>query len=81
MIRLHNKSEYGLGGSIFSQDVSKAKELAKKLQTGVVQINKKSERFPDNFPFLGIKNSGLGVQGIRWSIEAMMRVKNIVENK
>ena len=27
---------------------------------------------PDNFPFLGVKDSGLGTQGVRWSIEAMI---------
>uniref|UniRef100_A0A7C4R493 Aldehyde dehydrogenase family protein n=1 Tax=candidate division CPR3 bacterium TaxID=2268181 RepID=A0A7C4R493_UNCC3 len=81
MIELHNKSQYGLGGSIFTSDIEKAKEIATKLQTGVVQINAKSERYPDNFPFLGVKDSGLGTQGIRWSIEAMMRLKSVVENK
>lgn len=81
MIELHNKSRYGLGGSIFTRDTSLAKEIAKRLQTGVIQINAKSERYPDNFPFLGIKDSGLGIQGVRWSIEAMMRIKSVVENK
>jgi len=81
MIELHNRSQYGLGGSIFTADVAKAKEIAKQLQTGVIQINAKSERYPDNFPFLGIKESGLGIQGIRWSIEAMTRVKSTVDNK
>jgi len=81
MIEIHNKSQYGLGGSIFTSDVEKAKEIAKQLQAGVIQINKKSERYPDNFPFLGIKDSGLGIQGVKWSIEAMSRAKSIVENK
>ncbi len=81
MVETHNKSEYGLGGSVFSQDLDKAHEIAKRLEAGVIQINKKSERFPDSFPFLGIKDSGLGVQGIRWSIEAMSRIKSIVDNK
>jgi len=81
MIEIHNKSQYGLGGSIFTTDIEKAKEIAKRLEIGVININKKSERYPDNFPFLGVKDSGLGVQGIKWSIEAMMRIKSIVENK
>ncbi|HRY59767.1 MAG TPA: aldehyde dehydrogenase family protein [Patescibacteria group bacterium] len=81
MIELHNQSQYGLGGSIFTSDLAKAKEIAERLQTGVIQINAKSERYPDNFPFLGIKESGLGIQGIRWSIQAMMRDKSIVDNK
>jgi len=81
MIELHNRSQYGLGGSIFTTDIEKGKEVAKKLQAGVIQINGKSERYPDNFPFLGVKDSGLSVQGVRWSIKSMMRLKSIVENK
>ncbi|MDD5731807.1 MAG: aldehyde dehydrogenase family protein [Patescibacteria group bacterium] len=81
MIEIHNRSQYGLGGSIFTTNIEKAKEIAKQLQTGVIQINKKSERYPDNFPFLGVKDSGLGTQGVRWSIIAMMRIKSIVDNK
>lgn len=80
MISLHNQSQYGLGASIFSQDIGQAQELTEKLEAGVVQINGKSERYPDNFPFLGIKDSGLGVQGVRWSIESMTRLKSVVSN-
>ncbi|MBI2448169.1 aldehyde dehydrogenase family protein [Candidatus Microgenomates bacterium] len=81
MISLHNQSQYGLGASIFTEDKAKAYEVALRLEAGVVQINAKSERFPDSFPFLGVKDSGLGTQGIRWSIEAMTRIKSVVENK
>ena len=41
-------------------------------------INNKTQRGPDNFPFLGVKGSGAGVQGIKYSIEAMTNVKSIV---
>jgi len=81
MTEIHNKSQYGLGGSIFTSDLEKAHEIAKQLQTGVININKKSERYPDNFPFLGVKDSGLGTQGVRWSIEAMTKIKSVVDNK
>ena len=43
-------------------------------------MNNKTERGPDHFPFLGVKNSGVGVQGIKYSIEAMTRVKATVIN-
>ena len=45
---------------------------------GTVHINNKTQRGPDNFPFLGVKGSGVGVQGIKYSIEAMTNVKSIV---
>ena len=43
-------------------------------------MNNKTKRGPDHFLFLGVKNSGVGVQGIRYSIEGMTRVKATVIN-
>ena len=79
-IKIANKSEYGLQSSVFTENVNDAFYIADKLEVGTVQINNKTERGPDHFPFLGIKNSGVGVQGIRYSIEAMTRLKATVIN-
>lgn len=77
-VKIANKSQYGLQGSIFTQDIDKAFTIANLLEVGTVQINNKPERGPDNFPFLGVKNSGMGTQGVRYSILAMTRPKGIV---
>lgn len=79
-IRIANESEYGLQASIFTKEINKAFYVAEKLEVGTVQINNKPERGPDHFPFSGIKASGLGTQGIKYSIEAMSRPKAIVLN-
>lgn len=79
-IAISNASEFGLQGSVFSQDKNEAIMIAKHLETGTVNINKSSSRGPDIFPFIGIKDSGFGVQGIKYSIEAMTRIKGIIEN-
>lgn len=79
-IHIANASEYGLQSSIFTNDIDDAFHIARLLQVGTVQINNKTERGPDHFPFLGIKASGMGTQGIRYSIEAMSRPKAIVVN-
>lgn len=79
-IEIANKSEYGLQSSIFTENINDAFYIADKLEVGTVQINNKTERGPDHFPFLGVKNSGVGVQGIRYSIEAMTRLKATVIN-
>lgn len=79
-IEIANKSEYGLQASVFTKDINKAFYIADKLEVGTVQVNNKTERGPDHFPFLGVKSSGLGTQGIRYSIEAMSRPKAIVIN-
>ncbi len=79
-IKLTNKSQYGLSAAIFTKDVGKALEIANKLDTGTVQINGRSARGPDHFPFVSTKDSGIGVQGIKYSIEAMTRMKLTVLN-
>ena len=80
ILEIANASEYGLQSSVFTKDINKAFEFASKLEVGTVNINEKTQRGPDNFPFLGIKNSGVGVQGIRNSILSMMKIKTIVIN-
>jgi glyceraldehyde-3-phosphate dehydrogenase (NADP+) len=79
-IELANKSDFGLQASVFTKDINKAFSIANKIETGSVQINGRTERGPDHFPFIGIKGSGLGTQGIRRSIESMTREKLTIIN-
>lgn len=79
-IALANESEFGLQASIFTKDINQALLIAPKLETGTVQINGRTERGPDHFPFIGVKGSGTGTQGIRRSIESMSREKVTVMN-
>ena len=77
-IEIANKSEYGLQSAVFTKNINDAFYVADKLDVGTVQINNKTERGPDHFPFLGVKASGIGTQGIRYSIESMSRLKATV---
>ncbi|MGM0876967.1 MAG: NADP-dependent glyceraldehyde-3-phosphate dehydrogenase [Bacillota bacterium] len=79
-IKLANESEFGLQASIFTNNINKAFVIANQIETGSVQINGRTERGPDHFPFIGVKGSGMGSQGIRRSIESMTREKVIVLN-
>lgn len=79
-LEISNKSEYGLQSSVFTKNIDNAFYIAENLEVGTVQVNNKTERGPDHFPFLGVKSSGMGVQGIRYSIESMTRPKAIVLN-
>ena len=56
-----NASDYGLGGSIWSQDLDRAMDLAGRMDTGTVWINKHAELAP-NIPFGGAKLSGIGTE-------------------
>lgn len=79
-IEIANKSEYGLQSSVFTNDINAAFYVANQLDVGTVQVNNKTERGPDHFPFMGVKASGMGTQGVRYSIEAMTRPKAITIN-
>ncbi len=79
-VRTANQSEYGLQSAIFTRNIDAALGIAHALEVGTVQINGKSARGPDHFPFIGVKASGMGAQGVRYSIEAMTRPKSIVFN-
>ncbi len=56
-----NASENGLGGSVWSNDVAKARAVAARMECGSVWINKHGAIQP-NAPFGGVKRSGLGVE-------------------
>ena len=79
-IEIANASEYGLQSSVFTQNINDAFYIADSLDVGTVQINNKTERGPDHFPFLGVKSSGMGTQGIKYSIESMSRPKATIVN-
>ena len=79
-IKIANESEFGLQASIFTQNIDRAFNIAPKLEVGTVQVNGRTERGPDHLPFLGVKSSGMGVQGIRKSIESMTIEKVTVIN-
>jgi succinate-semialdehyde dehydrogenase/glutarate-semialdehyde dehydrogenase len=58
-IALANDSEFGLGGSVFTQDVARGKRVASRIDTGMVFVNHPTWTTAD-LPFGGIKNSGYG---------------------
>lgn len=80
-VRIVNGSHYGLQSCVFSKDEGSGLALSRTISVGTVQINGSPQRGPDHFPFMGIKGSGIGVQGVRYSLEAMSRLKSVVINK
>ena len=61
-IAFANESEFSLNPQSLQNDFKKAFEIAEKLEVGTVHINNKTQRGPDNFPFLGVKGSGAGAR-------------------
>ncbi|MDE5617333.1 MAG: aldehyde dehydrogenase family protein [Ureaplasma sp.] len=80
-IELSNKSEYGLQASVFTENVELFEKIAIQLECGSVNLNRSSARGPDFFPFLGVKNSGFGVQGLTEAIKSMVNLKGLIYNK
>jgi succinate-semialdehyde dehydrogenase/glutarate-semialdehyde dehydrogenase len=58
-VALANDSEFGLGGSVFTQNVARGKRVASRVDTGMMFVNHPTWTTPD-LPFGGIKNSGYG---------------------
>jgi succinate-semialdehyde dehydrogenase/glutarate-semialdehyde dehydrogenase len=80
-VALANDSDFGLGGSIFTQDVARGKRLASRIDTGMVFINQATWTAPD-LPFGGIRHSGYGhelsSQGIQEFVnKKLVRVASI----
>ncbi|MCO5557448.1 hypothetical protein L7F22_011013 [Adiantum nelumboides] len=75
-----NSSRYGLQGCVFTNNIHRALIVSDAMETGTVQINSAPARGPDHFPFQGLRDSGIGSQGITNSIYMMTKVKSTVIN-
>ena len=79
-ISISQKSRYGLDSCIFTNNFYKMWKVAKRLQVGEVTINDLPRHGVGYFPFGGIKDSGIGREGIGYSIDEMTVLKTIVFN-
>ncbi|UCD25732.1 MAG: aldehyde dehydrogenase family protein [Gemmatimonadota bacterium] len=70
-----NSLNFGLHAAVFTRDVDTAFKIAGGLECGGVMINDSTDYRLDTMPFGGVKNSGLGREGIRFSIEEMTEPK------
>lgn len=74
-IELVNDSEYGLQAGVYTTNISKAFDAIERLQVGGVIINDIPSFRVDNMPYGGVKNSGVGKEGIKYSVEEMTELK------
>ena len=73
--RIANDTPYGLGNYIQTRDAAKAARIARRLRSGMVQINGHS--LADAAPFGGYKRSGNGREGGAWGIEEFLETKAV----
>jgi glyceraldehyde-3-phosphate dehydrogenase (NADP+) len=70
-----NSLPFGLHAAVFARDVDVAFKLARGVDCGGVMINDSTDYRLDSMPFGGIKNSGLGREGIKFSLQEMTEPK------
>ena len=75
-IELANSSSFGLGGSVWTQDVAKGEDIAAQLDTGGVFINEFTKSDP-KVPFGGVKDSGYGRELSSYGIHEFVNAKTV----
>ncbi|MFC2136315.1 NAD-dependent succinate-semialdehyde dehydrogenase [Bacteroidota bacterium] len=75
-IRIANDSNYGLGASLWTNNIDKAKELATQIETGCVCVNGMVKSDP-RLPFGGVKLSGYGRELSHYGIKEFVNIKSV----
>ncbi|TKS60837.1 MAG: aldehyde dehydrogenase [Nitrospira sp.] len=75
-----NQSDYGLQAGVFTQDINKIFHAFRHLEVGAVLANEIPTFRADHMPYGGVKDSGLGREGIRAAIEDMTEPRLLVLN-
>ena len=75
-IEIANCTDYGLAGSVWTGDTNRGKLVAEKIETGMVWVNTWLHR-DLRVPFGGVKDSGVGREGGRWSLSFFSEAVNI----
>lgn len=73
-----NDSKFGLQAGIFTRDIHQILAAWDQLDVGGVVVNDVSSYRVDNMPYGGVKDSGMGREGIRFAMEDMSEIRNLV---
>jgi glyceraldehyde-3-phosphate dehydrogenase (NADP+) len=79
-IALLNQSDYGLQAGIFTQDINKIFYAFRHAEVGAVLANEIPTFRADHMPYGGVKDSGLGREGVRAAIEDMTEPRLLIVN-
>jgi acyl-CoA reductase-like NAD-dependent aldehyde dehydrogenase len=75
-MKFANDSEYGLGASIWTQDLGKAERLSNSIESGIVSVNNVVASDP-RIPFGGVKKSGFGREFSRYGMLEFVNIKSV----
>ena len=73
---LPNGSEFGLGASLWTQDLKRAEGLVRQIDSGMVFVNGVVKSDP-RMPFGGVKHSGIGRELSRYGLLEMVNIKTV----
>ena len=72
-----NNSEFGLGASIWTNNIERGMRLARQIQSGIVSVNEMVKSDP-RLPFGGTKSSGIGRELSEFGIREFVNIKSVV---
>jgi acyl-CoA reductase-like NAD-dependent aldehyde dehydrogenase len=79
-IRLVNESRYGLQAGVFTRDAARIFQAFEELEVGSVIAGDVPTFRIDHMPYGGVKDSGLGREGLRYAIQEMTEPRLLVMN-
>jgi len=75
-IRLANDSQFGLGASLWTQDLDRAERLVRQIEVGCIFVNEVVKSDP-RLPFGGVKRSGYGRELSEYGIREFVNIKSV----
>lgn len=75
-----NDSQYGLQAGLFTQDIKRIMDAWDRIDVGGLMVNGVSTFRVDHMPYGGVKSSGIGREGVKYTIEEMTELKLMVIN-
>jgi acyl-CoA reductase-like NAD-dependent aldehyde dehydrogenase len=79
-IDIVNDSQFGLQAGVFTNNLNLAFQAGRRIRTGGVIVNDTSNYRADHMPYGGLKLSGLGREGVRYTMEEMTEIKLVAFN-
>ena len=68
LVEIANGTRYGLQAAVFTRSIDVALHLARRIETGGLMVNEGSNFRIDQMPFGGVKDSGIGREGVRYAV-------------
>ena len=79
-VKMVDESIYGLQAGVFTENIENAFQAIKGIKVGGIMVNDVPTYRADNMPYGGVKESGIGREGLKYAIEEMTDIKMVCFN-